>query len=257
MRDFTTQTYSQLLDALIFAGYEFQTFREYLKAPKGKVVILRHDVDSWPTNALQMARVEAQKGIQSSYYFRRSRLSFDEVILKGIIELKHEIGYHYEDLSACGGDFPRAIQRFEQNLQFYRHYYPVETIAMHGRPLSKWDSKDLWKLYDYRDYGVIGEPYLDLDFDKIAYLTDTGNCWDGDKYSVRDHVNSSYSFEIHSTFDMIEQIKASQLPDQIMLNVHPARWNDNYLKWWVRYYVLTLPKLQAKKYVKRMRRNRL
>ena len=252
-RDFTIDIYTELLRGLRHQGYEFQTFRDYLKNPLGKVVILRHDVDSWPINALQMARTEDKIGSKATYYFRRSPLSFDERVLKGIIELGHEIGYHYEDLAACNGDFDKAVKRFEKNLQFYRQYYPIQTIAMHGRPLSKWDSKDLWKKYDYHDYGLIGEPYLDLDFDSMIYLTDTGNCWDGDRYSVRDHVRSPYSFPIHSTYDLINHIERGVLPDQIMLNIHPARWNDNFIKWWIRYYILTLPKFQAKRILKQIR----
>lgn len=253
MRDFTIQIYTQLIDTLIEEGYLFQTFRDYMITPLDKVVILRHDVDSWPINALQMAKVEAQRDISATYYFRKSVLSYNYNVLNEIIALGHEIGYHYEDLSAVNGNIAKAIDRFERNLDFYRNYYPVETIAMHGRPLSKWDSKDLWKTYDYHKYGILGEPYLDLNFDKTAYLTDTGNCWDGDKYSIRDHVQSKYSFNIHSTCDLINHINENKFPNQIMLNVHPARWNDNYIKWWIRYYVLTLPKYQAKKILKRMR----
>lgn len=256
MKDFTVNAYKALLNALILAGYEFQTFREFLKEPLDRMVILRHDVDSWPVNALQMAKAEAKIGAKATYYFRRSPLSFDERVLKGIIELGHEIGYHYEDLAACCGDFDKAIKRFEKNLQFYRLYYPIQTIAMHGRPLSKWDSKDMWQKYDYHDFGLIGEPYLDLDFDSMMYLTDTGNCWDGDRYSVRDHVQSQYSFPIHSTFDLISHVERGVLPDQIMLNVHPARWNDNRFKWWIRYYVLTLPKYQAKRILKQIRKRK-
>lgn len=252
-RDFTVKTYSELLSALIKTGYQFQTFRDYLLSPQDKVVILRHDVDSWPANARQMAEIEASHNTDATYYFRRSMLSFDERVLKRIIELGHEIGYHYEDLAACNGDIVAAIKRFQKNLEFYRQFYPITTIAMHGRPLSKWDSKDLWTRYRYQDFSIIGEPYLDLDFIKVLYLTDTGNCWDGDKYCVRDHVKSSYKFNIHSTWDLIEHIENNLLPDQIMLNVHPARWNDNLIKWWIRYYILTLPKFQLKKMIKRKR----
>ena len=43
-------------------------------------------------------------------------------------------------------------------------------------------------MYDYRDYGIIAEPYFDVDFDEVFYLTDTGRRWDGDSVSVRDKV---------------------------------------------------------------------
>ncbi len=57
-----------------------------------------------------------------------------------------------------------------------------------GSPTSKFDSRDLWKKYDYRDFGIIGEPYFDIDFSKVLYLSDTGRRWDGDKFNVRDRV---------------------------------------------------------------------
>ncbi len=38
--------------------------------------------------------------------------------------------------------------------------------------------------------GIIGEPYFDVDFSRVFYLTDTGRRWDGDAVSVRDKVKS-------------------------------------------------------------------
>lgn len=253
MLDFTLKQYNSLLKALRKAGYSFQRVEDYVQQPIPRAVMLRHDVDSWPINAMQMAKVESEKGIVATYYFRKSMLSFNEAVVRGIVELGHEIGYHYEDLARSNGNPHEAIATFKANLEFYREYYPVKTIAMHGRPLSPWDSKDIWKHFNYQDYGLIAEPYLDIDFSRVAYFTDTGNCWDGDKYSVRDHVQSPHKFNTHTTWDLIEHVENNLLPDQIMLNVHPARWNDNYIKWWIRYYVLTLPKFQLKKMIKNKR----
>jgi len=252
-RDFTVKKYSELLGAFKKAGYDFQTVENYVRKPNNRVVILRHDVDSWPKNALQMAELENELGIKSTYYFRKSWLSFKENIVQRIVGYGHEIGYHYEDLSSAKGNYKKAIKRFRENLSFLRKYYPVTTIAMHGRPLSKWDSKDLWNKYDYRSYGLIAEPYLDFNFNEILYLTDTGNRWDGDKYSIRDYVNSAYSYDIHTTEELIKHIQGGLLPNKIMLNVHPARWNNSFIKWWIRYYILTLPKYQVKKWVKQLR----
>ena len=61
---------------------------------------------------------------------------------------------------------------------------------MHGSSLSKYDNKLLWKYYNYRKSGIIGEPYFDIDFNEVFYLTDTGRRWDGDRVSVRDKVES-------------------------------------------------------------------
>ncbi len=70
MTDFNTAAYRSLLDALILAGYEFQTFRDYLKNPLEKVVILRHDVDKKPGNSLRFAEIDHDRGLKASYYFR-------------------------------------------------------------------------------------------------------------------------------------------------------------------------------------------
>ena len=164
-------------------------------------------------------------------------MSWDEKIIKEISDLGHEIGYHYENLTTCNGDFEKAIKDFELNLSKLRKLVPVKTICMHGSPLSKFDSKDLWQKYNYTDYGILGEPYFDVDFNEVFYLTDTGRKWDGYKVSVRDKVadkqkeweNQGLSFK--TTNDIIKACKENELPDKIMFTIHPQRWHDNKLPW--------------------------
>ena len=227
--DFTTKTYRQLLDALISRKYIFQTFAEFLKAPAERAVILRHDVEAKYQNSLVFAKIQREKNIYGSYYFRFLPDHFNKKIIVKIAELGHEIGYHYEDLTYFKGDFSLAIERFEQNLQVLNQIAPVKTISMEGAPLSKYDNRDLWKKYDYHNYGIIGEPYFDLDFSKVLYLTDTGRRWNGDKVSIRDKVPSNFDFSFKHTKDIIENI--DKLPDKIMLTFHPQRWNDSLVLW--------------------------
>jgi hypothetical protein len=47
----------------------------------------------------------------------------------------------------------------------------------------------LWKRYNYRDFGIIAEPYFDIDCDEVFYITDTGRSWNNSTASVRDKVN--------------------------------------------------------------------
>jgi len=175
-KDFTYDTYSGLIASLKKAGYVFLPFIDFISngSDGEKCIALRHDIDRLPENALKMARMENTAGIKASYYFRIVKESYDEDIIRQIAELGHEIGYHYENLTTCGGDLRLAIDDFRLNLEKLRKLYPVNTICMHGSPLSKWDNRDLWKKYDYRDYGIIAEPYFDIDFDEVFYLTDTG-----------------------------------------------------------------------------------
>lgn len=231
MKDFTINAYKELLDAPNSAGYEFQTFRDYLKNPLEKVVILRHDVDKKPGNSLWFAEIEHEKGLRASYFFRAVPESLHVDKLQAIKSLGHEIGYHYEDMDPAKGDPEKAIRSFEENLNKLRKLAPIDTICMHGSPLSKYDNKDLWRHYDYNEYGIIGEPYFDLDYSKIFYITDTGRKWNNRDASIRDKVESPFEIEVRSTQHFIELIKAGQMPEKMMINTHPQRWNDELVPW--------------------------
>jgi hypothetical protein len=124
---------------------------------------------------------------------------------------------------------------------------------MHGSPLSKWDSRDLWKKYNYRDYGIISEPYFDIDYTKVFYITDTGRKWNNESSSVRDRVDSSKQFldisrQIYKTNDIIKMLELGKMPDKIMINVHPHRW----FVWgfgWLQELILQNMKNQVKKFI--------
>ena len=124
-----------------------------------------------------------------------------------------------------------AIDNFRLNLEKLRTFYPVKTICMHGSPLSKWDNRDLWKRYDYRDFGIIAEPYFDVDFGEVLYITDTGRSWNHSNASLRDKVNSQFDITIKDTNHLIEKIQNNELPDKIMINAHPQRWDDRFGPW--------------------------
>ncbi|MBW1833780.1 MAG: hypothetical protein JRI62_03015 [Deltaproteobacteria bacterium] len=55
---------------------------------------------------------------------------------------------------ACKELYELDICDFGRNLEKLRKFYPVKTICMHGSPLSKWDNLDLWKKYNYREFGI-------------------------------------------------------------------------------------------------------
>lgn len=229
--DFTVIKYKQLLESLNEQDFAFQTFQDFIQSAIPKSIILRHDVDLLPNNSLVFAKIQNQHKIKGVYYFRAVPESWDEKIITEISSLGHEIGYHYECLTTTNGNLEKGIQDFDKNLKALRELAPVTTICMHGSPMSKYDSKDLWKHYKYQDFGIIAEPYFDVDFKKVFYLTDTGRKWDGDKVSVRDKVNSGFDLSFHNTNEIIAASKNNILPSQIMFTFHPQRWNDNKFLW--------------------------
>ncbi|UHG94021.1 hypothetical protein [Spirosoma oryzicola] len=229
--DFTIRMYTELLQAMQAAGYSFSTLEAFLRNPTPNTFILRHDVDAMPQNSLAFAQIQHSQNIRGVYYFRATSGSWNDRIIRQIADMGHEVGYHYECLTTCKGNKELAILDFEKNLTALRRLAPVSTICMHGSPMSKYDSKDLWKTYSYSDFDIVGEPYLDVDFSKVAYLTDTGRRWDGHKVSVRDKVNAGFNHPFRSTADLIAGLKNKQLSSQVMFTFHPQRWNNNPIYW--------------------------
>ncbi len=241
--DFTIRKYRQFLNILLGKEYHFVTFEQYCDfrdrgdALPERYIIMRHDVEALPENSYAFAQIEYELGIQASYYFRVIKASNQPEYIRAIAAFGHEIGYHYEDMAICNGNVEKAYSHFQEQLQYFRQFYPVRTICMHGAPTSKWDGRELWKHYNYQSLGVIGEPYFDVDFSDVFYLTDTGRCWDGFNVSVRDKIPTyqdqwtEQGLVYHTTDDLIQTLNQGQLPARIMITIHPQRWTNNILVW--------------------------
>lgn len=236
--DFTRKKFKQLIDGFKNSEYAFITYADFCSGNRPKrFVILRHDVDSKPQNSLEIAMNEKQAGVKATYYFRVVPKSWDERIIKEISRMGFEVGYHYENLNTCNGDMEAAYSDFGKNLEKMRTLTNVCTISMHGSPLARYDNRALWDKYDFRDFGIIGEPYLTTDYSKVLYLTDTGRRWDGYNVSVRDKIEkwqrkwTSMGWSFHTTDDIIRALQKKSLPDQVMITTHPQRWTDSYFEW--------------------------
>lgn len=231
MRDFTLKAYRSLLVVLQDAGYQFQTFEQFLENPaQGKTVVMRHDVDEKAYNALKMARLEHGLGIRATYFFRIVKQSNVPDVIRGIAALGHEIGYHYEDLAMANGDKEKAKASFVKNLAYFREYYPVRSVCMHGSSASEYDNRLLWENHDFSDFGLIGEPYLSVDFDKVFYLTDTGLAWDGGRFAVRDVIDNRFGLQFHSTKEIVACIERGAFPEKALILAHTL-WTDNLVQW--------------------------
>lgn len=297
--DFTLSTYRSLLMTLIDSGYTIRKVRDMANGnvnPGGRQVILRHDVDRKPGNSLKTAEIEALNGIGGTYYFRAVSPSFDDEIIRRISDLGHEIGYHYEDLDTVSrkskvqspksavvsrkskvespkskegvqesGDIRErdlvkmAFDSFRENLARLREVVAVDTICMHGSPMSRYDSRLMWKYFDYGELNITAEPYFDFSLDDMLYLTDTGRRWDGSAVSVRDKVylrDDHYyeqwvrkpvpgsamamtvkgmqlqkQFGYRKTTDILASARAGRLPGMMLLTVHPQRWSSSFPVW--------------------------
>jgi len=250
MKDFTLKSYSILVQQLIKSNYTFQTMEDFIEKPLDRAIIMRHDVDRKPQNALRMAKLEKELAVKATYYFRTISQTFKPEIIKEIAKMGHEIGYHYENL--CDAEvqiknlklknknsdkykqtlFELAIKDFTNNLTKLRRITQINNIAMHGRPMGKWDNRDLWKKFDYKKYGISSEPYFDINFNKVQYITDAGRSWNNAAINLRDKVDSPFMNDFKHTDNIIEALAGDKLSNQIMINIHPEHWADSSLEWW-------------------------
>ena len=232
MRDFTLKAYKVYLKLLAKKYSNIITFDQYFSAitPPNTFCILRHDVDRNPENALKMARIEHDMGICSTYYFRTKRHVFKSGIIRKIKRLGHEIGYHYESWADYKGDPEKSLFDFEQNLKRLRCHVPVNTIAMHGRPLTGFDNRDLWK-NEHREnllnkhFNIKGEVYLHIDYSNIAYISDTGRNWTCTDSNIQDRVVSNISMHLSDKESLLKYLRNPH-PKMILLT-HPERWCNN------------------------------
>jgi hypothetical protein len=228
--DFTLETYKNLLESILDSDYSIQTFEEFIQDPLDKVVVLRHDVDERPYNALKMAELESSMGIRATYYFRIVKISNVPEVIQKIAALGHEIGYHYEDYSLSNGNLEKAITSFKENLSYFRTFYPVTTCCMHGSSFSGFDNRIIWKHYKLTDFSLIAEPYLSIDYSKVFYITDTARCWDAGKYSIRDKVANHFNLTFHKSNEMISAINNGTFPNNAIIQSHTL-WTDNLKEW--------------------------
>jgi hypothetical protein len=241
VKDFTLKTYRLYLGELLRNNYSFLRFDEYIGNSNLPSVycLVRHDVDRLPQRALDMAKVEKEMGVKSTYYFRIKDSSFDPQIMKQIADLGHEIGYHYESLSDTNGDIPLAVKDFEGNLKKYRELAAIKTCSMHGRPFKPFDNRDIWRNKENHEYlknklEMLGEVYLDIDYSDIAYINDTGRNWTSGKSNRRDKVNSTIKADFNSGEELLDYFKG-QPHKKICFQIHPERWTDSNSGWMVQW----------------------
>ena len=259
-RDFTFLIYRQLIETAKSNGYKFTTVKDFvLNKSKyiDKTIILKHDVDRKPDKALTNAIIEEECGIKTSYYFRTKKNLFNRKIICKIAALGHEIGYHYEDLSACNGNYKKAILMFENNLNKFRDSCQVKTMCMHGSPLSKYDNKMLWEEYEYQSYGIIADANRDLDFNIIYYVTDTGRAWNKNMVSIRDKVDSSVDWDVdfRTTVEFLKALNEKKLPGVMLINTHPQRWSRNNIEWFIEIFMQSAKNIIKERMVRKRMRN--
>lgn len=174
--EYTHRWYRVFLERLQSSGYRFRSFDDRLT--DGDLVV-RHDVDLSVGAAVEMARIEADLGIQSTYFLLvTSPLYnvFERETRERIAELEalgHDVGVHFSthqywpaDARPTDADLLRAVRR-EQAALAAVATAPVETISFHIPPE--------WVLD--RAFPGLQSAYEPRFFSDLDYVADSSQRW--------------------------------------------------------------------------------
>lgn len=190
----TPDAYRAFLEGLLDEGYTFHGFEPLSE----KAVVVRHDIDLSATAALEMAELEADLGVETTYCFMvttpayalRNRVD----CLDEILELGHDIAlhfdtHHYWDDDPGTGAVESAV-RVERETLARLANTTVDTVSFHMPPE--------WVLG--RRFGSFENTYQPRFFRDIDYISDSRQKWRG-----------------RPPFE-------GGVPEQVQILVHPGLW---------------------------------
>ncbi len=219
--DFTLSAFDEFCQRLthmpVFtvAGYLART-----TPPPTPFLILRLDVDYRERHALYMARIAERYDLRGTFYFRRG---FDLETMRAVAALEHEVGYHFETLDTCQGDFDQAEALLLDHLTELRAAgLTIRTVAAHGStPTAPTYVRNLDLFAKRPDLferaGLLGETTLSFNFAKVTYLSDA--TWTWHRYS---HYQPGLTGEVTSLNRIKNEL--ARRDAGLYINFHPHQW---------------------------------
>ena len=253
--DFSFQHYKEILEIAQKSNYEFINFEEFIERDKNqkkvnfsdqKICLLRHDVDFEFAKNYDLAKIEYDLGIKSTFFIQcsaweyncRDKDSFK--IAKELIKMGHQIGVHldiswYENIT-----IDKVQSYFEKEKKLLSNILEAQVIDI----FSYHNPHKLKDLVLNKAISGLRNTYEPLFFSKIKYLSDSQGWYEGcmcqifkkSKYPKIQLLTHSYIWDeipdIDFTNDVAKMI-ASKTKDfyEYILNAHPVcRKNDKELK---------------------------
>lgn len=188
--EFTYKGYESLVNALKEKSYVFADYHDYERY--SRCVILRHDIDNSIEKAVELAAIERELGVKSTFftlvtsdfYNPGSKKSIEG--LRKIQSLGHEIGLHFDEMAYTQiNNVPETIQK-EGKLLSEIIGAPITTVSMH-RPSSTTLEAN------YEIPGMINS-YGKTFFNDFKYLSDSRRRW---REPVLDIIKSGQYDRLH------------------------------------------------------------
>ncbi len=204
--DFSYPAYKNLIKISKKNSYKFDVFKN-LKKGKGKNIYLRHDIDVDLAYALEMAKIETELDIRSTYFIMLRSPVYNvfsrenAMLLKEIISLNHEIGLHYDEgFYQCNKKSIQTLVAQETKVLEDIFDVSISTISFH-QPSARIINNDI-KIDKYQN------TYDKEDMRDIYYISDSN---------------------MHFKEDPIKAIESNKY-EKIQILIHPIWWGHTLKK---------------------------
>ena len=200
--DFTLSGYQELLNSAKDNGYLFTSF-ENINNHNGFSCLLRHDIDADIKAALNIAQIEFDLGISSTFFFmtRSSVYNIFSIVnsemVKDIVKLKHNIGLHF-DASYVSNNKLTLNESVEIDVKFLEQQFNIKINTVSFHQPSKGILSNEVKIEKF--INTYDKKY----FKNIHYISDSNKVW------KQEHPITLFKKKMYS---------------KIQLLIHPMWWN--------------------------------
>jgi hypothetical protein len=162
---FQKKKYFYLLDEILKNNYKFILAKDWKKNySKNKKIILRHDIDFDTSYAVDMAKIENEKKIKSTYFFLMRDVFYDLYSKKTASDLNkikqygHEIGLHINPYNYSNKK--NKIELLKSDLNYFKKFYKTNLTSISFHQPSVYKFKDLEIKIKFSSYDRILMKYF-------------------------------------------------------------------------------------------------
>ncbi|MEO1958048.1 MAG: hypothetical protein ABGX23_00690 [Nautiliaceae bacterium] len=247
---FLFSDYERFCEDLADSGIFSLSAKEVIDKNPKKFLILKHDIEAKPKNALKIAKIEAKFGHKASYYVHFDILKSNLELFKEIQNLGHEVSYHYDVLDSNRGDFKKAKEEFDKNIAFFeKNGFKIKSVCQHGNPLIKRNgytsNRDFFRKfgseYKFRDIVV----NFKEEVGDFIYISDVGYQWQIIPSPHTADINPQKTIKT-SYEEMLNLAKKNSL----IISSHPHRYFNTKVEAYFKHGVFNIIKNIAKIFYK-------
>lgn len=206
--DFTFENYRRLVQLAVDKGFQFILHKDEFVQER-KDVIWRHDVEFEPDIALKMAKIEADLGVKSTYFFQLHSGFYNVMsvhyrkVFHQIKDFGHCVGLHFD--SAYWGI--TSEEQLNDFIKIDKYYFEknmgveIDTFSFHNTtPFTHGCLKF--------EYGGLINVYASLFKEKYNYCGDSLGYW---------------------RFDRLEDVLNDDKVQHLQVLTHDGNWSEDVL----------------------------